>query len=434
MSARQFTLPAERSLIDDLLHDQQTLTAVERFSSLHSKGRLTDRYSALMPARGPAPGEQYRFEVNLDACTGCKACVSACHSLNGLDDNESFRDTGLILADDYQQTVTTACHQCADPACANGCPVGAYEKDATTGIVRHLDDQCIGCQYCLLKCPYEVPKYNARLGIVRKCDMCSQRLAVGEAPACVQACPTSAITIRLVDPSKEAARLVPGSFDPAYTRPTTRYHTARGIPDSTRAADGEVLRVQPAHWPLVAMLLLTQLAAGWFLVGISDPRFSVPACIVLHVGLAASVLHLGRPLGAWRFFLGLKKSWMSREILAFSLLSPPAAWLAANRIFPLTDWAHRLTGLGLFEPKGPVQSALPSLTAGLALLAVFTSCMIYIDTHRSWWRPARTLPAFFASTLISGLALTQPMAASILGLCYLPAILLTKIGNRYSTR
>ena len=76
------------------------------------------------------------------------------------------------VAEPYQQTVTTACHHCVEPACLEGCPVLAYEKDAETGIVRHLDDQCIGCQYCVLKCPYDVPKYSAKRGIVRKCDMC----------------------------------------------------------------------------------------------------------------------------------------------------------------------------------------------------------------------------------------------------------------------
>src|SRR5262249_30553233 len=107
------------------------------------------------------PGQQYAFSVDLDACTGCKACVSACHSLNGLDDHETWRHIGTLQGGTtrhpIQQTVTTACHHCLEPACQQGCPVGAYEKD--TGIVRHLDDQCIGCQYCILKCPYDVPQY-----------------------------------------------------------------------------------------------------------------------------------------------------------------------------------------------------------------------------------------------------------------------------------
>ena len=93
------------------------------------------------------------------------------------------------------RVVRVVAHHCIEPGCLLGCPVRAYEKDAETGIVRHLDDQCIGCQYCVLKCPYDVPKYSGKHGIVRKCDMCHQRLGAGEAPACAQACPTHAIKI-----------------------------------------------------------------------------------------------------------------------------------------------------------------------------------------------------------------------------------------------
>src|SRR5688572_24234872 len=200
-----------RTLIDDLLAEQQELTAVEKFSRARDQHAVRgELYRDLLPAAPPAPGQQYAFEVDLDKCTGCKACVSACHSLNGLDENETWRSVGLLVGDpaqDYrarrgaaafQQNVTTACHHCVDPGCLNGCPVLAYDKDAITGIVRHLDDQCIGCQYCIFKCPYDVPKYSPARGIVRKCDMCFQRLVVGEAPACAQACPNEAIRITLV--------------------------------------------------------------------------------------------------------------------------------------------------------------------------------------------------------------------------------------------
>ena len=171
------------SLLDSLLDEQGDLSAVERFAQLHEKVAepLQARYySAPMPAGPPGPGQQFAFEVDLDRCSGCKACVTACHELNGLDEDETWRSVGLLQggtsALPVLQHVTSACHHCLDPACLYGCPVNAYEKDPVTGIVKHLDDQCIGCQYCIFKCPYDVPKYNKKRGIVRKCDMCSDRL------------------------------------------------------------------------------------------------------------------------------------------------------------------------------------------------------------------------------------------------------------------
>lgn len=73
-----------------------------------------------MPLSKPGKGERYAFEIGLDACVGCKACVVACHSLNGLDANELWRNVGMITSGDaaapFQQTVTTTCHHCAEPA------------------------------------------------------------------------------------------------------------------------------------------------------------------------------------------------------------------------------------------------------------------------------------------------------------------------------
>jgi len=395
------------NLIDQLLAEQKQLqTPVARFSEIHDRSPdLEPHYRQLIPLTKPGAGEQYAFEVSLDRCTGCKACVSACHSLNGLDEGESWRDTGLLLGGDlaptWQQTVTTACHHCEDPGCMNGCPVGAYEKDADTGIVRHLDDQCIGCSYCILKCPYDVPKYSKKRGIVRKCDMCHQRLAEGEAPACVQACPTEAI--RIVKVSKQPRMERSGLFettlqnlesaipDSSITLPTTRY-VGRSVPDTAHAADRSALLPQHAHWPLVLMLVFTQagvglLASGSLMFTASALPILISGALIFYAGMGASVLHLGQPLKAWRFFLGLKTSWLSREILAFSLFAPiPFALCVLPFLSPLPfkSEATLLT----------VSSVIP-----LGLLAIFTSVMIYHDTHRALWKLPRTALRFFGCAL-----------------------------------
>src|SRR6266436_8242622 len=91
---------AARTLIDDLLTEQRELTAVEKFSRAHSAhDNRHGLYRDLLPATAPAPGQQYAFDVDLDKCFGCKACVGACHSLNGLDEHETWRGVGLLVGD-----------------------------------------------------------------------------------------------------------------------------------------------------------------------------------------------------------------------------------------------------------------------------------------------------------------------------------------------
>jgi Fe-S-cluster-containing dehydrogenase component/DMSO reductase anchor subunit len=353
--------------------------------------------------------------------------VSACHSLNGLDEDEIWRNVGVLYGGDtaapYQQTVTTACHHCVEPGCLEGCPVMAYDKDAETGIVRHLDDQCIGCQYCVLKCPYDVPKYSAKRGIVRKCDMCSSRLAVGEAPACVQACPTQAIRIDVIETEqferdlRPGEVLVPGAFDSHYTKPTTRYRTTKPMPANTQPGDAHALRLEHAHWPLIFMLVLTQMSVGTVLTlaifsfatsPVIGVTLGVGSFAVLQAGLAVSVLHLGRPLGAWRFFLGLRTSWMSREILAFGVLAAASAACAGAG---LAGWLGPRWEMGMLLWVGKWTPLLAWFTALLGLGAVWCSAMIYIDTRRSFWRAAMTVPKFFGTTLLLGVTL----AACLLG-------------------
>jgi formate dehydrogenase iron-sulfur subunit len=341
------------------------LTAVDRFSARHDDGRVpaSGPYRSVLPG----VGQQYAFEVDLDACTGCKACVTACHSMNGLDPDESWRTVGLLVgtADAYQQTVTAACHHCVDPACMSGCPVDAYEKDPVTGIVHHLDDQCIGCRYCTLTCPYEVPKFNKRLGIVRKCDLCSPRLAMGESPACAQGCPNEAIRVTIVDTAAPSTWSLPATPSPTLTQPTTIYRTERVVPDAVPADHFEV-RAAAAHDPLALVLVLTQLAVG---TAIGAPSHAVITLLVAVIAMVASLGHLGRPHLAWKAVLGLRHSWVSREIVSLSVFT---ALAGATTVLPVPQAA----------------------TVGAGLTAVACSVGIYATTRRRWWSVPRLTVRF----------------------------------------
>jgi formate dehydrogenase iron-sulfur subunit len=395
------------SLIDAALREQQTLqTPVALFSEEYDARSVRERFTHLIPLSKPNPGEQYGFEVNLDACTGCKACVAACHSLNGLDDGESWRDMGLLVGtrkQPYLQTVTTACHHCADPACADGCPVLAYDKDAITGIVRHLDDQCIGCSYCILKCPYDVPKFNLKRGIVRKCDMCQGRLVEGEAPACVQSCPNEAIKIKVVklDAVPRSGSIIAGAFDSSYTRPTTAYVSAMPAPTTAQPADAGRLDLDMGHHdPLAWMLVLTQMSAGGF-IGCSIAMWlhlltlqqaaitSAAALAAGLVGVGLSTLHLGQPLKAWRAFLGWRKSWLSREIMAFGALPAGGQAIFATWWLGNAEWMKlAVTG-----------------TAAASVLAVWCSVMVYVDTRRPFWSMPQVAGKFLGTMLLLGAGL-----------------------------
>ena len=415
-------------LLDAYLKEQQTLTAVSRFSQLHERDALPAQaqyYRALLPLDKPKEGQQYAFSVDLDKCTGCKACVTACHNLNGLDETETWRSVGLLhggtAASPLQQTVTTACHHCIDPACMAGCPVNAYEKDAVTGIVRHLDDQCIGCQYCTLTCPYEVPQFNQKLGIVRKCDMCSERLAVDEAPACVQACPNEAIAIRVVDKAQiiedvQSDAFLPGAPSPGITLPTTEYKTRRVFPKNTLPADFYNVRPAHNHLPLVVLLVLTQLSVGAFCVDYVVTSFYYAEAIIQRyhalvalalglVALGASTTHLGRPQYGFRAIMGIGHSWMSREIAGFGAFAGLAVAYAAGA------WANTVLGaLGLPVLPTPVADSLQRWLGGAVavsgLLGVWCSVMLYAVTRRAFWQLSQSAPRFFSTTVLLGLSLT----------------------------
>lgn len=415
-------------LIQALLREQQEMPAVHRFSQWHEQypQQPLSRYRELIPLTLPAAGEQYAFEVDLDACSGCKACVTACHSLNGLEEQETWRSVGSLHGGGGDTAVlkyiTTACHHCVEPACLQGCPTKAYEKDPVTGIVRHLDDQCFGCQYCVLMCPYEAPKYSASKGIVRKCDMCRQRLAADEPPACVQACPSQAIAIRLVLVEEvrvlaAANAFLPDSPEARLTLPATRFKSRNTLPPELRAGDHDVHRPAHAHWPLVFMLVLTQMSLGIVMLGHvfihwlgwlpADPgralvNFSAAATGVVGANLA--VLHLGRPLIAYRAWLGWRTSWLSREVLAFGAYVPLLIMTAAASLWPATSIVGRS------------QPLLELACIATGTVAVFCSAMIYVATQRPWWNTRRTLTRFALTVFLMGNAACTAIGALILSL------------------
>ena len=416
-------------LVEVLLNEQQVLTAVDSFAQLHAKQAPPmhgEVYRDLIPLSAPQPGQQYIFEVNLDACSGCKSCVVACHNLNGLEEAENWRDVGLLVGGTSEQPllqhITTTCHHCIEPACLIGCPVNAYDKDPITGIVRHLDDQCIGCQYCIFKCPYDVPKYSNTKGIVRKCDMCSDRLANAEAPACVQSCPHHAIRIAVADTTDiitdcEANHFLPSAPQPDYSLPTTRFNTSRALPRNALSANYFKDLPQHAHWPLVIMLVLTQLSVGSFIIHHCFPQvlrlcqanlttisafstfeeelggLTVLASLSLGLlGLIASIFHLGRPAFAFRAILGIRRSWLSREIFAFGCFAMLAVlYTIATFLMPSS-----------FE----LSNSLAALTSLAGLCGLLSSLFVYVDTPRETWSSFYTGSRFTLTAVILGLPTT----------------------------
>ncbi|HVZ31413.1 MAG TPA: DmsC/YnfH family molybdoenzyme membrane anchor subunit, partial [Polyangiaceae bacterium] len=423
--------PKRLPLVEHYLREQAQLTAVERFAQEHERWHETNElpaqakyYRSLIPVSKPESGQQYAFSVDLDRCSGCKACVTACHSLNGLDESETWRSVGLLHGgssdNPVQQTVTTACHHCIEPACLLGCPVKAYEKDPVTGIVRHLDDQCIGCSYCTLTCPYEVPQFNKKLGIVRKCDMCSDRLAAHEAPACVQGCPNEAIAIRIVEKAQiiedvQADAFLPGAPSPGITLPTTEYKTRRVFPKNTLPADFYNVRPAHNHFPLVVLLVLTQLSVGAFSANYvvssfysarSVERYQALVALVLGlVALLASVWHLGRPKYAFRAIMGVRTSWMSREIACFGAFAGLAVAYAAG------SWADPALAALHLPPLSPqlgvrLQRSLGAAVAITGMVGVGCSAMLYAVTRRVFWQLHYSGPRFLGTSALLGVAIT----------------------------
>lgn len=178
--------------------------------------------------------------IDTTRCIGCRGCQVSCKSWNELEAGRSgFSATGsspqhldantftrvifrdIVQADGRVRSVYVKrqCMHCAEPACASACPVGALHK-TKDGPVVYDDSKCIGCRYCMLACPFNVPKFqwNAVAPYIRKCTFCADRQAAGQGPACAATCPAEAISYgERADLVREAHRRIdagPGKYAP----------------------------------------------------------------------------------------------------------------------------------------------------------------------------------------------------------------------------
>jgi len=133
-------------------------------------------------------------------CIGCRQCEKACAERNKLTYNDDVANAESLSEHKLTTIVTRGdkfmrrlCMACKDPACASVCPVGALHKTAL-GPVTYDESKCMGCRYCMMACPFSVPRYewSKLIPRVRKCDTCADRVAAGRPTACAEACPTGA--------------------------------------------------------------------------------------------------------------------------------------------------------------------------------------------------------------------------------------------------
>ena len=148
--------------------------------------------------------------VDITKCIGCRSCEQACKEIHGFpkETEAKLSPTALTVIEDHgDRYVRKMCMNCQDPACASACLVGALKK-TELGPVTYDASKCIGCRYCIVACPFNVPRYewSKLVPFVKKCDMCYARQVKGAQPACVEACPVQASIVGWRDEILEEAQ------------------------------------------------------------------------------------------------------------------------------------------------------------------------------------------------------------------------------------
>lgn len=164
--------------------------------------------------------------IDTTKCIGCKACQVACMEWNDLRDEVSttlgvYDNPIDLTADSWTVMRYTefendngnlewlirkdGCMHCEDPGCLKACPAPGAIVQHANGIVDFNQTNCIGCGYCITGCPFDIPRISQKDEKAYKCTLCSDRVAVGQEPACVKTCPTGAIVFGTKDDMKKHA-------------------------------------------------------------------------------------------------------------------------------------------------------------------------------------------------------------------------------------
>jgi formate dehydrogenase iron-sulfur subunit len=178
----------------------------------------------------PAPAKQMvpvAKLIDVSKCIGCKACQVACLEWNdlreevgsnvGVYDNPADLTPASFTVMKFTEWVNPesqnlewlirkdGCMHCADPGCLKACPAPGAIVQYSNGIVDFVHENCIGCGYCIKGCPFNIPRISKADNKAYKCTLCSDRVAVGQGPACAKACPTQAIVFGTKDDMKKHA-------------------------------------------------------------------------------------------------------------------------------------------------------------------------------------------------------------------------------------
>src|SRR6266700_1588078 len=187
---------------------------------------VTRRSATTRPSPSVRETEEVAKLIDISKCIGCKACQAACYEWNDLRDeigvNVGVYDNPPDLTENSWTLMRfteveeeegklewlirkDGCMHCADPGCLKACPAPGAIVQYSNGIVDFISENCIGCGYCVAGCPFNIPRISKVETTVYKCTLCSDRVAVGQGPACAKACPTQAIVFGTKEDMKKHA-------------------------------------------------------------------------------------------------------------------------------------------------------------------------------------------------------------------------------------